>query len=232
MQAIEPIFATKTPDEFRQALISFSESLDFPTCDVTAFIKRKDSEIEDMIYVTHLPNADEWQSLPPGLGARCPVMQHCKVSTAPISWGAATYAHDDIRDIYDIVSSLGLRAGVCQALHLPGICFQVSLHTDRHVAPRHHRFFSQQLSLFASAAMAAASQVLFKVDADLNTQQLTLIELDALRWIGDGLSVESTAAKLNLSVSDAMHIIDLATRTLGCHDMHGAAATIRRRTMM
>ncbi|MDT8998366.1 autoinducer binding domain-containing protein [Paucibacter sp. APW11] len=222
------IFAARTGNEFRDELIRFTHELGFPTCDVTAFIRRGNTSDEDHIYIDNLPRSDEWKHLDPGLGKRCPVMQHCKTSSLPTVWDESTYRKHNCLDIFDAISALGLRSGASVSLHLPSICFQVSVHSDLPLESKALGRTLSKLTSFASAALVPAEALFFAASSGFDVQSLTRIEREALAWISDGMTVEQVARKLSMSITDTEQMLGLAAKTLGCSSSQGASLKAMR----
>lgn len=224
----DAILTVASLDELLAGLVDFANDLGFKTADLTAFIPRPDCNREIAI-LDNLPRSDDWRSLPASLGSRCPVMQHCKRSSASIAWSSATYKAPGVRDIYDVISPLGLKSGVCVSLHLPaGNHLQVSLHTDQDAKPGGYASVIEHLMSFSHAAMVPASELLFKLPEAHQIQPLTKIERECLKWAADGLSYDCIANKLNISEGRAVNVLAVATSTLGCSSPQSAGLRARK----
>ena len=222
----EPIASARSRTAYLTALTSFAHSIECPTADVTAVVSTASGD--QFSYIDNLPKSDDWQHLPADLGARCPVMQHLKRSSAPVAWSADTYARHGVSDIHGAISSLGLNAGLSVCLRVGRVSFIVSTHTDRQLSPRHTSYMSSRLVQFAAAAMAGADGLLFNLTDTEKMRPMTALELEALRHASDGLSVEAISSRLNLSMDDTRSVLTAASLTLGCAKFQAATAKAHR----
>lgn len=224
----DAILTVATLDDLLAGLVDFANDLGFKTADLTAFMPRPGRDRE-IVILDNLPKSDDWRSLPASLGSRCPVMQHCKRSSSSIIWSSKTYSAPEVRDIYDVISPLGLKSGVCVSLHLPGgNHLQVSLHTDQDTKPGGYANVIEHLMSFSLAAMVPASELIFDLPEAAFIQPLTQIERQCLQWAADGLSSGDIASKLNLSEDRTVNVLSIATRTLGCSSPQSAGLRARK----
>jgi len=224
----DAILTAASPDALIAGLVEFANDLGFKTADMTAFIPRAGRQ-RDIVILDNLPKSDDWRSLPASMGSRCPVMQHCKHSSSSIAWGSKTYEAKEVRDIYDAISPLGLKSGVCVAQHLPGgNLLQISLHTDQDMKSGGYASVIEHLVSFSQAAMVPAADLLFELTEVDQMQELTRIEAECLRWAADGMSNSGIADKLRISEARANRVIAIATATLGCSSPQSAGIRARK----
>ncbi len=218
------ILEASSTDSFLAALVSYAHAAGFGTADATAIIEHADRPRE-FAYIDNIPSSSEWQSLDPALGARCPVMQHCKRLGTPVVWGRRTY-HDvaGVADLYDVCSSLGLASGVSVGVHLPrGRMLQVSMHSDQDLPIHGHHAILHDFVQFAASATAAASDLLLQMDDVDRIQDLTPVELELLRRVAAGQPLERVAHHLSLAESVTGEIAAMASLTLGCSSVQAAS---------
>ena len=206
---------------FLAALVSYAHRLGFGTADATAFVEPGGRPR----IINNIPASTEWLALDPSLGQRCPVMQHCKRHGTPVAWGRQTYRETaGVTDLYDVCSSLGLSSGISVAMHLPrGQMLQVSLHTDLEMPSNRYQPLLADFVQFSACATAAAADLFLQLDEDDLVQDLTAVELELLRRVAGGQTIERVAHHLHLAESVTQEVAAVASRTLGCPSIQTAS---------
>lgn len=220
----EAILEAKSPETFLACLVNYANEVGFGTADMTAFIEH-DDRAREIVILDNLPTSDEWQSLDPSLGQRCPVMQHCKRYGSTVAWGKSTY-HDrpGIEDLYTVCSSLGLASGISVAAHLPeGRTLQISLHTDQDLPSGRYANVLTDFALFATAATATAADLFLKMPHKHMMQPLLPMELEILRRASEGEGADTIAQRLNVSTSSVVRTMQITAHTLGCASIQAAS---------
>jgi DNA-binding CsgD family transcriptional regulator len=156
---------------------------------------------------------------------RDPVMQHCKHQSVPIIWNQDTYTSSGTGDIWEEQAQFGFRNGVCLALHMPeGRHFVLGV--DRAQAmpkdPSELTRMVADLQLFAVHAQDAALRILVPAAAQPERPQLTLRELECLRWTMDGKTAWEVGEVLGISERTAVLHINNGMHKLDCTNKHQA----------
>lgn len=151
------------------------------------------------------------------LAVEDPVMQHMKRSSLPIVWGVENYDHDPgLRATYEVMSSFGMKNGVCLALHLPDERHQIlgferaePIKTD----PSYRTMLMAGVQLFATHYYEAYRRIA-SANTTVALPKLTKREIDVLQWslvgktaweVGQILSIsESTVAKHAMSAAQKL----------------------------
>lgn len=151
------------------------------------------------------------------LAVEDPVMQHMKRSSLPIVWGVESYQHDpSLRATYEVMSSFGMKNGVCLALHLPDDKHQIlGFERSDPIAadPSYRTMLMAGVQLFATHYYEAYRRIC-SVNKTAARPKLTRREIDVLQWsflgktaweVGQILSIsESTVAKHAMSAAQKL----------------------------
>jgi DNA-binding CsgD family transcriptional regulator len=215
---------SRTPEEFRHELVSFSQRLGFETVACTLAIDHLLGETE-LITVENTPRGyvDSFQSR--ANGRVDPVMQHCKRNSIPIIWDQATYVNSGQGDKWEEQARFGMRTGIAMALHLPdGRHFLLGVERDQPV-PEDTQEVTRMvadLQLFAVCAQDAAARVLTPGPTLAGLPNLTPRELESLRWTMEGKTAWEVGELLGITERTAALHLNNATHKLDCVNKHQA----------
>ncbi len=213
---------------YKSCIARFAQRIGFRTVDALTVLDRGPGQSE-FICVDNIGDPG-WGALDPGLGKRCPVMQHCRRSSYPIAWGAANYRDPALTDLYDLVASMGLRSGVSVASHFPdGRHFAFCVHTDAGPAvdDRQLAFALPKLELYAVYALDAAFRLLLPPERS-NVGELVARDIEALRYALDGWSGRMLADRFNMADAACRDWLGRVAAKLDCGNVRQAALKARR----
>ncbi len=215
-------------DDYKACIVRFTQRMGFRTVDALVVQDHSPGHAE-FICVDNIGDPS-WAALDPSLGKRCPVMQHCRRSSYPIAWGAANYRDPAVADLYDLVASMGLRAGVSVASHFPdGRHFAFCVHTDAGpaIGGRHLAFAQPKLELYAVYALDAAFRLLLPPERS-NVGELAARDVEALRYALDGWSGRMLADRFNMADAACRDWLGRVAAKLDCGNVRQAALKARR----
>jgi len=218
------VLTARTVDEFRAEIVRFAHNLGFGTVDTLTVIDHPGAPTE-FICVDNIGESD-WNDLSLPLGVQDPVMQHCKLSSAPIAWNSKNYRNPDHRKIYELASGFGLCSGVSAAMHFPGgkhFALCVHLDRDQSLSVKRLSQLIPELQMFSVHAQDAAFRLLLPAEQVAEPMRLTIMESDALCRVIDGNSVEQIANLLNVTDACVRRYLRTASSKLGCANEHQAA---------
>jgi DNA-binding CsgD family transcriptional regulator len=218
------VLEARSVDELRAEVLRFSRGLGFDLATAMVVIDRPLGESE-FLAISNAPEA-YLQSIGDGeAGRRDPVMQHCKRYSTPIIWDQETYVKGGLPDMWEEQAMYGYRTGICLALHLPeGKHFLIGVDRDQSMpadASELTRIVAD-LQLFAVHAQDAALRLLTPPAQGAAVPQLTVRELEALRWTMDGKTAWEVGAILGISERTAVLHVNNAMHKLGCSSKHQA----------
>jgi len=218
----QAVTQAESPEALRQEIVGFAQGLGFRTVSATVMIDRPGQR--ELISVDNTPAEFQDSFWDPALSQRDPVMQHCRFSSQPILWNAATYQDQGLGDLYDHQARWGYRAGICLAMHLPGgrhFIFGVDADDDLPQDPAERQRLVAATQLFATMAQETAFRLLLplaRVTRPILTDEpgLSPRELEALRWTMEGKTAWETGAILAISERTAAMHLQNAMRKLDC----------------
>jgi DNA-binding CsgD family transcriptional regulator len=223
-QGFTSILESRTKDDFRTEVISFTRRLGFDTVSAMVVIDHLLGEPE-FITVDNTPAAYRETFQSAGESGRDPVMQHCRRYSMPIIWDQGTYSRTGQGEKWEEQARFGYRHGIAMALHLPeGRHFMLGVDRDKPLpidATEVTRMVAD-LQLFAVCAQDTALRILTPFVAAPGTPSLTPRELEALRWTMDGKTAWEVGNLLGISERTAALHVNNATHKLGCVNKHQA----------
>ena len=218
------VLKTRTRDEFRDEVVSFTRRLGFDTVAATVVIDHLLGEAE-FITVDNTPGEYKATFQNRDSGRRDPVMQHCKRQSVPIIWDQETYVARGLGPMWEEQARFGISNGICLALHMPeGRHFILGVERDRPV-PMDSLELTRivaDLQLFAVHAQDAALRILVPGPLDPGVPALTPRELESLRWTMEGKTAWEVGNVLGITERTAALHVNNATHKLGCVNKHQA----------
>ncbi|NRF71877.1 autoinducer binding domain-containing protein [Aquincola sp. S2] len=224
------VTAVATPHELLAQTLRFTRQLGFDTVSAMAVLDRFGAD-SDFVCVHNTPAAFLGQFHDTAQGRRCPVMQHCKLSSLPILWDRQTYAAVDQADVWETQAPFGFAHGIAMALHLPGgRHFFIGVDRDRALprCPAETSRMTADLQLFAVHAQDTALRLLLPPATDAEPPPLTTRELEGLRWTMHGKTAWELGRILGISEQTAVRHLHNAARKLGCINKHQAVVKALR----
>ncbi|MEO7243995.1 MAG: autoinducer binding domain-containing protein [Rubrivivax sp.] len=211
-------------DDFRAAVIAFSQRLGFQTVSAMTVVDRGLGQSE-FFTVDNTPKRFSDTFTDPALGRRDPVMQHCRRQSVPIIWDQSTYVSGGAIDLWEHQAQFGFTTGIALALHLPeGRHFQLGVDRDRALPTDLGRLqrIVADLQLFAVHAQDAALRLLLPAVQQPERPAMTPREIEALNWTMDGKTAWEVGQILGISERTAVLHINNAMHKLGCVNKHQA----------
>lgn len=226
---LEPQFTTvlgsRSREQFRDEVVRFANALGFDTVSATVVLDRP-TDGPEFITVDNTPSRYRHIFDDPANFSRCPVLQHCKVSGAPIVWDQSTYTCRNKGAVWERQAEFGYRFGIGLALHLPrGRHFFLGVDRDQALpscSAEVTRIVSA-LTLFAVHANEAAAVVVAPILAEVDVPSLTPREREVLRWTLEGKTAWEVGMILSISARTAAIHANNASHKLGCVSKHQAA---------
>ena len=223
------ILDVSNASEYLAAAVSFARRSGFDKIAATAVLDSPDGKAQ-FNWVDNAPDA--YRETAEYSDSRDPVSQHCKKSALPIVWNQQTYVSSGQAAKWEVQARFGYAFGVAHALHLPngrhffiGIDRDQPLPNDAATVTR----IAADLQLFAVFAQEAAFRLLFtttSTSADL--PNLTVRELESLRWTIEGKTAWELGRILGISEQTAARHVNNAMHKLGCVSKHQAAVRALR----
>jgi DNA-binding CsgD family transcriptional regulator len=232
--SFQAVLEVQNTDEFRQEVIRFAQDLGFSTVSAITVFDRPSGPSE-FITIHNTPQAysDRFNSLPSDVPD--PVMQHCKTSGRPIIWDQSTYVDLGLGEYWEEQAPFGYRSGIAMALHLPqGRHFSLGVDLDGQLPsdPGKLSRMVADLQLFTVYAQEAASRIVLPTPEESNRPNLTVRELEALRWTLEGKTAWEVGKILGIAERTAVFHVNNAMHKLGCVTKHQAALRADRLGML
>lgn len=211
-------------DEFRAAIVRFTEELGFNTVSAVTVIDNGSQDAQ-FISVGNTPAGFEEAAHNLPDSRRDPVLQHLKRQSVPLVWTQKTYVETGLGHLWEEQAAFGYHTGVAMALHLPegrhfllGVDRETPLPHD----PRELTRMVADLQLFAVHAQDTAMRVLVPPSLQPERPGLTPRELEALKWTMEGKTAWEVGTILGISQRTAVLHINNAMHKLGCTTKHQA----------
>ena len=228
----QAVLEARTPDEFQREIVKFAHNLGFKTVAATTVFDCPSGQSE-FVTVDNTPPAfrDKFESVE--RHGRDVVLQHCKISSCPITWNQSTYVRANLGDHWEEQAACGYQSGIAMALHLPGgRHFLLGVDVDGRLAckPDQLRRWVADFQLFTVYAYETASRVLLPTSPELAEPApcLTPRELETLRWTLEGKTAWEIGNVLRISEATAVSQVNSAMHKLGCVTKLQAALKAQR----
>ncbi|MBT9488501.1 MAG: LuxR family transcriptional regulator [Rubrivivax sp.] len=218
------VLEARNREEFRDAVVRFTQGLGFETVSATTVVDRGLGQSE-FIIVDNTPAAYVDAYFAPTLGRRDPVMQHLKRQSVPIIWDQSTYIASGAIDLWEHQSHFGFTTGIAMALHLPeGRHFLLGVDRDQPLPSNVGELqrVVADLQLFAVHAQEAALRLLLPEAQQPERPALTPREIEALSWTMEGKTAWEVGQILGISERTAVLHVNNAMHKLGCANKHQA----------
>lgn len=218
------VLEARSVEDLRGEVLRFTKGLGFDLASAMVVIDRPLGDPE-FVAIDNAPEAYLQAMHDKEAARRDPVMQHCKRYSTPIIWNQQTYVRDGLPELWEEQAAYGYRAGVCLALHLPaGKHFVLGVDRDQPMPsdPVELTRIVADLQLFAVHAQDVALRLLLPPEREVVVPQLTIRELESLRWTMDGKTAWEVGAILGISERTAVLHVNNAMHKLGCTSKHQA----------
>lgn len=212
------VLHSKSVSDFLRKIVGFSEDRGFGRVSATVLTEHSPT-LKEYQYITNAP-ADympEFEDL--GAAHVDPVSQHAAVHSAPLLWDRSTYVDCGQGSLWERQAPYGYRSGIVVGFHLPrGRHFLFGPDSDQSTCarPSGTRQLVEDFHVFAAHAQAAAFELCIHYDPPAHVQtSLTPGELEALRWVMDGMTNWEIGRKMDLSEWDVKLRLHRVMRKLG-----------------
>jgi DNA-binding CsgD family transcriptional regulator len=215
---------TQTMGEFRTVVERFAQRLGFKTVSAVVIVDGADGGIE-AISVDNTPSGYAHIFNDKTIGARCPVMQHCKRHSLPIIWDQRTYLAANAMDRWESQAQYGYRTGIAMAMHMPlRRHFVFGLDRDRSLPtnPIERMRMVADVQLFTACAQERAIEIFLGEQWRGHAPMLTSRELETLKWTMDGKTASEVGDRLGIAERTVNMHSRHAIKKLGCASKHQA----------
>lgn len=228
---LEAVSRVDGVEELRSLTVRFAQQLGFDFVSTTVVVDRADGV--DFYCVDNTPETYRPIFENEARSRRDPVMQHCKLNTAPIVWHQGTYVKAGRGDLWEEQARHGYRSGIALALHLPaGRHFMVGIDRDQAQLGDEEHCWRQaaELLLFASCAEGVATRLLVpgRGSGPAPRVKLSSREREALQWTMEGKTAWEIGRILGISDQTIVRHLGHAARKLGCVNKAQAVAKALR----
>jgi DNA-binding CsgD family transcriptional regulator len=152
-----------------------------------------------------------------------PVLQHCKRSSTPFTYGQETYVNVGAAERWEHQSQFGFSCGIASAFHLPSNQHVVFGVDRRHPLPTHPIELTElvaRVHLFGTFVQCAALNLLSsRTEIDLKQERqprLSPREFECLQWAAEGKTAWETGMLLSIAEATVAKILASALRKLDC----------------
>jgi DNA-binding CsgD family transcriptional regulator len=211
--------------EYTQHLVNFVHSVDLHTVSATV-ITDHSATLTQFQSVTNAPQGYLTSFEDLDAGKRDPVSQHCKRSSAAVTWNQDFYVTSGRADFWEHQAAFGYRSGICVAFHLPHgrhFMFGVDCHRRTCGSGKASRELASDICYFAGYAQAAAFDLCIPYPRAANETVLAAGELDALRRSMDGLSDWEIGRAMSISENEVTLRLRRSMHKLGCTNKYETA---------
>ena len=225
--AFPQLLHVRTRDELFAEMVRFAHSLDFAHIGLMT-VEDQAGRAPLFENLTTVPSSGYDLYDDPELQRADPVMQHSKVSAAPMVWSQQTYVDAGCGPMWEQQAQFGLGAGVLWALHLPrGRHVVVGLDRQTRLSPAQVAQVTPALQLFTILASDIALELLPTTvsPATRAASPLPAHETEALKWVSNGATAEQVGHRLGLSVDSVRSSIRSAMQKLEC--LHPRQASLK-----
>jgi len=211
-------------------VLRFTRHLGFTTVNATAV---HDQPLDDVqfAWVSNTPSAYAQLADDVLYAKGDPVAQHCRHRGVPIVWDQSTYATAGHGARWEAQAQFGYCTGIALALHMPrGQHFFIGVDRDQRLPSDGEELsrLTADLQLFAAHAQEAALRILLPQVIELACPELTVRELECLRWTMEGKSAWEVGRILSISEQTAVRHLNNATKKLDCVNKHHAIVKAMR----
>ena len=212
-------------DDFLREMVRFSQDLGFNTVSAMAVVDFGVGRSE-FVSIDNAPAGFATVAQNVSSIRLDPVMQHCRRHAVPIIWDQDTYTRQGQGELWEEQARFGYCTGIAMALHLPeGRHFAFGVERDQRL-PAHTGELTRMvadLHLFAVHAQEAAMRLLSPpMPQPERPPNLTVRELEALRWTMEGKTAWEVGVILGITERTAVLHVNNAMHKLGCTSKHQA----------
>ena len=220
-RCLDVLHSTSVAD-FKNQVVAFVQHLGFSTFG-TLVVTDHSSALREFKSLNNAPEAYVEAATYSKFTLIDPVLQHCKLSNAPIVWDQRDYAFTHTRPLWEEQEPFGYKSGLAVGMHFARgrhFVFGANWARDRCSNAPHFKSIAEDLLSFAEHAQAAAFELTLPArqapDAPLS---LANLELEAIRWTMDGMNSWEVADRMLISerhatllTRRAMHKLDCSTK--------------------
>lgn len=195
---------SKTADELQQRLIAFGNKLEFPLVSAVLVVKRPGDKSACVTRIGNTPEAFLEASVDEEDSKRDPVLQRMMSTAIPFTYDQSLYVGANAAELWEAQAAFGYHAGVQCAVHAgSGRHFLLGFDRDQSL-PRHSEQLGRLIAdvqCLTAFAQDAALRVLVPSEERQLIPKLTPRQLEVLRWMRDGKTLDEAAEILNISVN-------------------------------
>lgn len=163
-----------------------------------------------------------------------PVMQHLRLSSAPLIWDRKTYMDAGCSHMYEAMADFSMGSGLAVAVHLGAYRHFTMGFTWPHGTKPDTQMMMSALQLYSIYAEQAFHRVWTRLQLELlaPSSELTEAELQCLYWAARGRTNPLIAVVLNLKTRTVETRIQSAMAKLGASTRTEAVVTAERLQLM
>lgn len=211
---------------FKRRLGEFANQLDFPLFNATLVVEQPAARA-NVVVLGNAPETFADANLDVEAGARDPVLQRLKATSAPFAYDQAMYVNHSAGDLWEEQAAHGYKSGIALALHMSGgrhFILGVDREDPLPANPDYVIRLMADLQLLAVFAQETAVRLLMpQMPTDTEMPALSAREMEVLKWTLAGKSSSVIGQLLNISLSTVNYHLKMAMRKLGVATKHQAA---------
>jgi DNA-binding CsgD family transcriptional regulator len=221
------IASARDVSTFKRRLGDFAHQLDFPLFNATLVVEQPAARA-NVVVLGNAPEAFGDATVDVDSGARDPVLQRLKATSAPFAYDQAMYVNHSAGDLWEEQAAHGYKAGIALALHMSGgrhFILGVDREDPLPQNPDNVIRMMADLQLLAVFAQETAVRLLMpQMPAIMDLPALSAREVEVLKWTLVGKSNQVIGQLLNISLSTVNFHLRSAMDKLGVASKHQAAA--------
>jgi DNA-binding CsgD family transcriptional regulator len=221
------IASARDVSTFKRRLGDFAHQLDFPLFNATLVVEQPAARA-NVVVLGNAPEAFGDATVDVDSGARDPVLQRLKATSAPFAYDQAMYVNHSAGDLWEEQAAHGYKAGIALALHMSGgrhFILGVDREDPLPQNPDNVIRMMADLQLLAVFAQETAVRLLMpQMPAVMDVPALSAREVEVLKWTLVGKSNQVIGQLLNISLSTVNFHLRSAMDKLGVASKHQAAA--------
>lgn len=221
------IASARDVSTFKRRLGEFAHQLDFPLFNATLVVEQPAARA-NVVVLGNAPEAFGESTVDVDSGARDPVLQRLKATSAPFAYDQAMYVNHSAGDLWEEQAAHGYKAGIALALHMSGgrhFILGVDREDPLPQNPDNVIRMMADLQLLAVFAQETAVRLLMpQMPAIMDVPALSAREVEVLKWTLVGKSNQVIGQLLNISLSTVNFHLRAAMDKLGVASKHQAAA--------
>ena len=218
------VLEARTEGELLREIVKFAHDMDFSF--VNAFsVFESPGKNHRVMALNNFSMAYNELATDPESFALDPVLQHVKHSCVPIVYDRDTYYSVGLHDDWDAAAAHGVGPGLAVPFHTPDgnhAVFGLTRDKDLQGGRKELIRIVSETQLFASFVQQAMFGLWMPVAATEKPTELTLRELECLRWTMEGKTAWEVGKILHISERTANHYLNRAQHKLECLNKHQA----------